>query len=412
MVSNNVGSVRFTDHTERIPYSADPETSSPYKSNIYKKTHFLGNKDCVIIGNQFNDNKESRSQSYKTTQTTGVLLPDILSQEIFREIQTNNRLKEAEYIHSRPSLRDAHTKLSPEDSQGRRLGIHIGSEGRVLSCTDPHKESTSPQICIKSEGDLPVSSPTIRPEHGSLYLYQTGKDSSIIPTSSRYSSDTLPGRLVVCEQRQRSSDTSEIPSTLLIRSTRSDNKPRQVNVNTLPRHSVLRDACTSPFRDGIFTPSKDRGNVTIDQKVQEQESSYLQGECFSNRTSKLDINHGSVRKAQNKTYPDVSIALWTAQSILSKKEDRPETVTQSVATLGGSNIPNPGQIVSPVHTTGDDIHGRFRERLGCTSGSQLCTRPLVRFATTNAYKCFGDASSPIRTPKSSNQLTTTVSSDR
>ena len=129
------------------------------------------------------------------SEFTRVLFKCIPGTKSFRRVVSSYRSKESERPHSCTSFPYVHDKLCSKLHLKRRLLVQNGPAGCVLSRTYPSQQQKVTQVRLRKQG-VPVSSATIRSEHGPSGFYSIGAYSDRLSAPSGDLGDTISRRLV------------------------------------------------------------------------------------------------------------------------------------------------------------------------------------------------------------------------
>ena len=131
-----------------------------------------------------------------------ILLQNFPRSQEERETQADNRLLCAQSFCRHTDIQNGDTEKSERRHSVKRLGIFIGSDGRLFACPDTSSVSQIPQIHAE-RSSVPVQGTPIRPLDKSFRVYTPYEGHCDIPKEKGDNSTSLSRRLAVSNQNRR-----------------------------------------------------------------------------------------------------------------------------------------------------------------------------------------------------------------
>lgn len=330
-------------------------------------------------------------------QLHGILLSHVRSAESIRRMETHNRLKPAQRLHSQTSLQDGDTRLHQTSLEERRLVDVHRPQGRLFPYSDPPILEALPKIRM-GQHHLPVQSHVLRPEHSALCIHTSVPADLHTSTPGRSPIIQVPGRLATGSEIPRRSDNGHQLRTPEVPRTGTNCQFQKIRSHTNEIHSVSgnapgHDLVPSQALTGPFASVRKYTQLILARHV--PHSGNVPQSSGPHVLTREAYTPG---KAEDTTHPIPPV------SELEHIRGHAKPYTNHIGRPdGGPVVAEPEESDSrrqdsPRTAGSPDIHRCIQNRLGGTRCRSQSPRTLVSRGTSMAHKCSGAGSALARSP--------------
>ena len=163
------------------------------------------------------------------------------------ETQADNRPLCAQSFCSHTDIQNGDTEKSERRRSVKRLGIFIGSDGRLFACPDTSSVSQIPQIHTE-RSSVPVQGTPIRPLDKSFRVYTPYDCHWDIPKEKGDNSTSLSRRLVGSKPKPLKTVGTQTIHFVADQLTRSDHQLREIRPSPSPSVHFHRDGVSDSYQ--------------------------------------------------------------------------------------------------------------------------------------------------------------------
>ena len=197
---------------------------------------------------------------------SGLLLPNFPSSQEERETQADHRPLCAQPFCLYRDIQNGDTEKSEKRRSTERLGVFIGSDGRLFAYPDTSSVSKIPQIHVE-RSSVPVQGPPIRPLDKSFRVYTPYDCHSDIPKEKGYNSTSLSRRLVSSKPKPSKTVGTQTIHFIADQFTRSDNQLREIRPSSSSSVHFHRDGVSDPYQYRQGTSSQANEDIGVSQNI-------------------------------------------------------------------------------------------------------------------------------------------------
>ena len=197
---------------------------------------------------------------------SGLLLPNFPSSQEERETQADHRPLCAQPFCLHRDIQNGDTEKSEKRRSTERLGVFIGSDGRLFAYPDTSSVSQIPQIHVE-RSSVPVQGTPIRPLNKSFRVYTPYDCHSDIPKEKGYNSTSLSLRLVSLKPKPSKTVGTQTIHFIADQFTRSDNQLREIRPSSSSSVHFHRDGVSDPYQYRQSTSSQANEDIGVSQNI-------------------------------------------------------------------------------------------------------------------------------------------------
>ena len=197
---------------------------------------------------------------------SGLLLPNFPSSQEERETQADHRPLCAQPFCLHTDIQNGDTEKSEKRRSTERLGVFIGSDGRLFAYPDTSSVSQIPQIHVE-RSSVPVQGTPIRPLNKSFRVYMPYDCHSDIPKEKGYNSTSLSRRLVSSKPKPSKTVGTQTIHFIADQFTRSDNQLREIRPSSSSSVYFHRDGVSDPYQYRQSTSSQANEDIGVSQNI-------------------------------------------------------------------------------------------------------------------------------------------------
>ena len=195
-----------------------------------------------------------------------LLLLNFPSSQEERETQADHRPLCAQPFCLHRDIQNGDTEKSEKRRSAERLGVFIGSDGRLFAYPDTSSVSQIPQIHVE-RSSVPVQGTPIRPLDKSFRVYTPYDCHSDIPKEKGYNSTSLSRRLVSSKPKPSKTVGTQTIHYVTDQFTRSDNQLREIRPSSSSSVHFHRDGVSDPYQYRQSTSSQANEDIGFSQNI-------------------------------------------------------------------------------------------------------------------------------------------------
>ena len=193
-----------------------------------------------------------------------------------RETQADHLPLCAQSFCLHTEIRNGDTEKSEKRHSAKRLGIFIGSEGRLFACPDTSSVSQIPQIHAERLS-VPVQGNPIRPLDKSFRVYMPYGCHCDIPKEKGDNSTSLSRRLVSSKPKPLKTVGTQTIHLVADQFTRSDHQLREIRPSSSPSVHIHRDGVSDSYQYRQST------SVQANEDIGDSQNVFSENICISQR---------------------------------------------------------------------------------------------------------------------------------
>ena len=195
-----------------------------------------------------------------------LLFQNFPSSQEERETQADHRPLCAQPFCLHTDIQNGDTEKSEKRRSAERLGIFIGSDGRLFAYPDTSSVSQIPQIHVERLS-VPVQGTPIRPLDKSFRVYTPYDCHSDIPKEKGDNSTSLSRRLVSSKPKPSKTVGTQTIHYVADQFTRSDNQLREIRPSSSPSVHFHRDGVSDSYQYRQSTSSQANEDIGFSQNI-------------------------------------------------------------------------------------------------------------------------------------------------
>ena len=197
---------------------------------------------------------------------SGLLLPNFPSSQEERETQADHRPLCAQPFCLHRDIQNGDTEKSEKRRSTERLGVFIGSDGRLFAYPDTSSVSQIPQIHVE-RSSVPVQGTPIRPLDKSFRVYTPYDCHSDILKEKGCNSRSLSRQLVSSKPKPSKTVGTQTIHFVADQFTRSDNQLREIRPSSSSSVHLHRDGVFDPYQYRQGTSSQANEDIGVSQNI-------------------------------------------------------------------------------------------------------------------------------------------------
>ena len=205
-----------------------------------------------------------------------ILLQNFPRSQEERETQADHRPLCAQSFCLHTDIQNGDTEKSERRHSVKRLGIFIGSDGRLFACPDTSSVSQIPQIHAE-RSSVPVQGTPIRPIDKSFRVYTSYDCHRDIPKEKGDNSTSLSRRLVGSKPKLSKTVGTQTIHFVADQLTRSDHQLREIRPSSSPSVHIHRDGVSDSYQYRQGTSDQANEDIGDSQNV------FSENLCISQR---------------------------------------------------------------------------------------------------------------------------------
>ena len=195
-----------------------------------------------------------------------LLLQNFPSSQEERETQADHRPLCAQPFCLHTDIQNGDTEKSEKRRSAERLGIFIGSDGRLFAYPVTSSVSQIPQIHVE-RSSVPVQGTPIRPLDKSFCVYTPYDCHSDISKEKGDNSTSLSRRLVSSKPKPLKTVGTQTIHSVADQFTRSDNQLREIRPSSSPSVHFHRDGVSDSYQYRQSTSSQANEDIGFSQNI-------------------------------------------------------------------------------------------------------------------------------------------------
>ena len=205
-----------------------------------------------------------------------ILLQNFPRSQEERETQADHRPLCAQSFCSHTGIQNGDTEKSERRRSVKRLGIFIGSDGRLFACPDTSSVLQIPQIHTE-RSSVPVQGTPIRPLDKSFRVYTPYDCHCDILKEKGDNSTSLSRRLVSSKPKPSKTVGTQTIHFVADQLTRSDHQSREIRPSSSPSVHIHRDGVSDSYQYRQGTSDQTNEDIGDSQNV------FSENFCISQR---------------------------------------------------------------------------------------------------------------------------------
>ena len=205
-----------------------------------------------------------------------ILLQNFPCSQEERETQADHRPLCAHLFCLHTDIQNGDTEKSERRRSVKRLGIFIGSEGRLFACPDTSLVSRISQIHAE-RSSVPVQGTPIRPLDKSFGVYTPYDCHRDVPKEKGDNSTSLSQRLVGSKPKPSKTVGTQTINFVADQLTRSDHQLREIRPSSSPSVHIHRDGVSDAYQYRQGTSDQANEDIGDSQNV------FSENLCISQR---------------------------------------------------------------------------------------------------------------------------------
>ena len=375
------------------------------KIGISRNTSFFGNKrnSCKCSKSIYfttGGRKIIRKRCHRTCpfakQSERFLLYLFPGSQKIGRTQTSNQSKTSQQVSQETTLQNGFTKQSSKPSSERRLG-HLSRSKRCISAHSNFSTTQTVSSFLHQRKMLPVHLPLLRTNGGTEGVYKSGLSSGSASKNAKYSSCSVPRRLVFSKSNKEASFNRQREGPQSVFKTRFPDKSGQICSGTKSVSSLYR---------GKFSIGK-RNSVPYSGENNKNQRSLSESErrCNSTGLSSSTRPHGILHRAGSQcstlhatnTTASASI-LEASNNVITNENSFHEAIRKSPSVLAKK-----GKFVErvqfcPSKQFKDNYHRRIQNRIRRSHGKSIISGNLVCARQNEAHQSVRDEGCYVNSP--------------
>ena len=198
--------------------------------------------------------------------TSRLLFQNFPSSQEERETQADHRPLCAQSFCLHRDIQNGDTEKSEKRRSAERLGVFIGSDGRLFAYPDTSSVSQIPQIHVE-RSSVQVQGTPIRPLDKSFRVYTPYDCHSDIPKEKGDNSTSLSRRLVSSKPKPLKTVGTQTIHFVADQFTRSDNQLREIRPSSSPSVHFHRDGVSDSYQYCQSTSSQANEDIGFSQNI-------------------------------------------------------------------------------------------------------------------------------------------------
>ena len=195
-----------------------------------------------------------------------LLLQNFPSSQEERETQADHRPLCAQPFCLHTDIQNGDTEKSEKRCSAERLGVFIGSDGRLFAYPDTSSVSQIPQIHVE-RSSVPVQGTPIRPLDKSFCVYTPYDCHSDISKEKGDNSTSLSRRLISSKPKPSKTVGTQTIHSVPDQFTSSDNQLREIRPSSSPSVHFHRDGVSDSFQYCQSTSSQANEDIGFSQNI-------------------------------------------------------------------------------------------------------------------------------------------------
>ena len=273
-------------HKRKRSPSPSPSSSSSVVSSSYysssrqrsparkrsRTTNSVAKSNLLPAASKSAAGRGSRQSSFEggsggnNSRMSRLLLPNFPSSQEERETQADHRPLCAQPFCLHRDIQNGDTEKSEKCRSAERLGVFIGSDGRLFAYPNTSSVSQIPQIHVE-RSSVPVQGTPIRPLDKSFSVYTPYDCHSDIPKEKGYNSTSLCRRLVSSKPKPSKTVGTQTIHYVADQLTRSDNQLREIRPSSSSSVHFHRDGVSDPYQYRQSTSSQANEDIGFSQNI-------------------------------------------------------------------------------------------------------------------------------------------------
>ena len=205
-----------------------------------------------------------------------ILLQNFPRSQEERETQADNRPLCAQSFCLHTDIQNGDTEKSERRHSVKRLGIFIGSDGRLFACPDTSSVSQIPRIHA-GRSSVPVQGTPIRPLDKSFRVYTPYEGHCDIPKERGDNSTSLSRRLAVLKPKLAKTVGTQKIHFVPDHFTRSDHQLREIRSSSSPSVHIHRDGVSDSYQYRQGTSDQ------TNEDIGDSQNGFAENLCISQR---------------------------------------------------------------------------------------------------------------------------------
>ena len=323
-----------------------------------------------------------------------ILFQNFPSSQEERETQADHRPLCAQPFCLPRDIQNGDTEKSEKRHSAQRLGVFIGSDGRLFAYPDTLSVSQIPQLHIERMS-VPVQSTPIRPLDKSFRVYTPYDCHSDIPKEKGDNSTSLSRRLVSSKPKPSKTIGTQTIHIVADQLTRSDHQFRKIRPSSSPSVHFHRDGVSDSYQYRQSTSDQANEDIGLSQ------NGLTENLCISQRFPvPLGTTECCSRLCNAGTVTSPAITNVTAQSVETTeisvvspdRYDNENSATSQMVASGGSLLS--GGSHEDRSSLPHHLYRRQPVRLGssCGAGGTSVLWSMDRRRIPAPYQCARDES--------------------
>ena len=291
-------------------------------------------------------------------------------------------------------IQNGDTEKSEKRHSANRLGIFIGSDGRLFACPDTSSVSLIPQIHAE-RSSVPVQGTPIRPLDKSFRVYTPYDCHCDIPKEKGDNSTSLSRRLVSWKPKPSKTVGTQTIHLVADQLTRSDHQLREIRPSSSPSVHIHRDRVSDSYQYRQST------SVQANEDIGDSQNVFSENLCISQRfpvplwtteCCSRPCNAGTVTSPAITNVSAQSVETTETSVVSSDWYDNRNSATSQMVAAGRSL--SPGDSPEDRSSIPHHIYRCQPVRLGssCGAGGTSVSWTMDRRPIPAPYQCARDES--------------------
>ena len=241
-------------------------------NSVSRTTNSVTRPSLLPAASKSASGRRSRQSSLKggsggdNSGMSWTLLQNFPSSQEERETQADNRPLCAQSFCVHTDIQNGDAEKSERCRSTERLGIFIGSDGRLFAYPDTLSVSQIPQIHVE-RSSVPVQGTPIRPLDKSFRVYTPYGGHRDFPKEKGDNSTSLSRRLARSEPKSSKTVGTQTIHFVADQLTRSDHQLRKIRPSSSPSVHFHRDGVSDPYQYRQSTSEQANEDIGDSQNV-------------------------------------------------------------------------------------------------------------------------------------------------
>lgn len=273
-------------------------------STSFKRTHLLQPVRQIRASRRSRKTTLKKGSGENPTGISRILLKNLSGTKEKRKNEANHRPFQSEQSCAHSKFQNGNSTKGQKCHSPKRLGLFIGSHGRIFACVDSPSVSQISSVHPEQKG-LPIQGATFRALDKSVCFHSSDVSNSYPSSQESYNSFSVPRRLVVKEPKSSTSSGTQTLHSSPDFITRTTDKSGEIRFDSIPEFQFHRDGISHSNKHSQNSPRKNSISSTDNKCIPSQKDSYSQTIPISFRETQCSCRFCSLRTPTSPTTTNV-----------------------------------------------------------------------------------------------------------